>query len=187
MKKALLLMLGAMLFISCGEKKDPAAETRAKNIEAFKGFDAAMQSGKLNDLDKYCDANFIEHTPAPGQKPGLAGLKEMYPQWKAAWPDMKWEYTTIAADGDYVLAHYRMSGTNTGPFMGMPPTNKKMDITGVDVTKFKDGKGIEHWSYMEEMKMMTQMGLMDPSKMMPPPDAAAAPPTPDAKAPEAKK
>lgn len=182
MKKALLLLMMGVLFISCGEKKDPMAETKAKNIEAFKGFDAAMQAGKLDELDKYVDANFIEHTPAPGQKPGLAGLKEMYPQWKAAYPDMKWTYSTIAAEGDYVFAHFRMEGTNSGPMMGMPATNKKMDVTGVDIVKFKDGKGVEHWSYMEEMKMMTQLGLM------PPMDGAGAPPAADAaKAEEGKK
>jgi len=180
-------MMGLMI-ASCGEKKDPMAEIKAKNLEAYKGFDAAMQSGKIDDFDKYIDANYIEHTPAPGQKPGLAGLKELFPQWKAAWPDLKWEYISIAADGDYVYAHSRMTGTNTGAFMGMPATGKKIDVGSVDITKFKDGKCVEHWSYMEEMKMMTQMGLMDPSKMMPPPGDAAPTAAPDAKAaPEAKK
>ena len=36
-----------------------------------------------------------------------------------------------------------------------------------DSFMFADGKMVEHWGYIEEMKMMQQLG------MMPPPDAAA--------------
>ena len=42
----------------------------------------------------------------------------------------------------------------------MPATGKTTDVNGVDVFRFQDGKCAEHWGYMEEMKMMTQLGLM---------------------------
>jgi hypothetical protein len=52
MKQALLLMVAAVLFISCGEKKDPAAETKAKNIAAFKLFASILLAGDLAGLDR---------------------------------------------------------------------------------------------------------------------------------------
>ena len=53
-----------------------------------------------------------------------------------------------------------MTGTNTGSFMGMLPTNKKVDIMGVDyVTLNSDGKVIEHWGFSDDMKMMQQLGM----------------------------
>jgi len=42
-----------------------------------------------------------------------------------------------------------------------------MNISGVDIIKFKDGKAIEHWGYNEEMKMMEQMGMMQEPAGMP--------------------
>ena len=30
----------------------------------------------------------------------------------------------------------------------------------VDVLRFENGKVVEHWGYMEEMKMMEQLGMM---------------------------
>ena len=53
-----------------------------------------------------------------------------------------------------------MTGTNSGPFMGMPATNKKVDIMGIDWIKWENGKFTDHWGAMEDMKMMTQLGMM---------------------------
>ena len=41
----------------------------------------------------------------------------------------------------------------------MQATNKAIDVNGVDIVKFADGKGVEHWGYTEESKMMKQLGL----------------------------
>jgi predicted SnoaL-like aldol condensation-catalyzing enzyme len=43
---------------------------------------------------------------------------------------------------------------------GMPATNKPIDIHTVDVLRFENGKVVEHWGYMEEFKMMEQLGMM---------------------------
>jgi predicted SnoaL-like aldol condensation-catalyzing enzyme len=182
MKKALLLLMMGFMIASCGEKKDPMAETEAKNLAAFKGFDEAMQKGDMASLDKYIDANYIAHCTMPGQKPGLEGMKEGYAMMKASFPDTKWTYTNTWANGDYVIGHFQMSGTMTGPMGPMPATNKKYDVTGVDILKYKDGKAVEHWMYMEDRKMMEQMGWLPP--MGAPPAADTAKP---ATAPEAKK
>jgi hypothetical protein len=45
--------------------------------------------------------------------------------------------------------------------MGMPATNKKIDIMGIDYVSFNsDGKVSEHWGYSDDMMMMQQLGLM---------------------------
>lgn len=182
MKQALLLLFVGVLFISCGEKKDPMADAKAKNIAAFKAFDSIMTSGgDLSGLDKIIAADYVDHHPMPGMEPTRDGLKKAFAEMRIGWPDMKWNYKHIWADGDIVIGHYDMTGTNTGPMMGMPATNKKINISGVDIVRFKDGMAVEHWMYSEEMKMMTQLGLM------PDMGAPAAPPADSAKPAEAKK
>lgn len=159
MKKALLLLMMGLTFVACSEK-DPMAETEAKNLAAFKSFDEAMQKNDMASLDKYVDAGYVAHQMMPGQKPGLEGLKESFAMMKASFPDTKWTYTNTWAEGDYVIGHFQMSGTMTGPMGPMPASNKKYDVSGVDVIKYKDGKAIEHWMYMEDRKMMEQMGWL---------------------------
>ena len=64
--------------------------------------------------------------------------------------------------------------------MGMPATNKKIDVEGVDIIRFKNGKAVEHWGVYDNMKMMQQLGMMPPpplpSQMIPPTPPPTTPP-----------
>ncbi|WP_297301367.1 ester cyclase, partial [uncultured Oscillibacter sp.] len=47
-------------------------------------------------------------------------------------------------EGDYVISEFIMKGTHKGDFFGIKPTNKVLDITGVDIDKVIDGRIVEH-------------------------------------------
>jgi predicted ester cyclase len=58
----------------------------------------------------------------------------------AAFPDLRFSTGTVVEDGDRVAATWTMSGTNTGPMRGMPPTGRPVRLTGVDmITADADG------------------------------------------------
>lgn len=73
--------------------------------------------------------------------------------------------------GDTVLAYFTTTGTNSGPFMGKPATNKTISFEGVDIIRVKNGKAVEHWGVYDNLKMMQQLGMMPP----PPPPSTPAP------------
>ena len=169
MKKYLSIAALALCvaFVSSCNKKDAATSegpkvdsTAMKNKEGSKKWVELANAGKFDEMGTLMDANYVEHSPAPGQKPGLAGFIEMMKEWKAAYPDMKIETTDMIAEGDKVVTLSHMTGTQTGMFMGKPGNGKKMDVTGVDIVKIVNGKATEHWGYMEEMKWAQQMGMM---------------------------
>lgn len=74
---------------------------------------------------------------------------------------MKTEKVREVADEDYVYSWMRYSGTSDGS-MGMP--KGPYDMESIEVSKYKDGKAVEHWAFMEMQDMM---------KMMPPPPPPA--------------
>lgn len=76
----------------------------------------------------------------------MDSLKELFIQIHNHIPDLKMESIANATEGDYNFDLNRMSGTTNNPFMGMP-ANYKIDMTGVDVVKIKNGKAIEHWGF----------------------------------------
>lgn len=49
----------------------------------------------------------------------------------------------------------RYSGTSEGS-MGMP--KGPYDMTAIELVKFRDGKAVEHWSFMQMKDMMNMMG-----------------------------
>ena len=121
---------------------------------------AIFNSGDLSGLDKYIDAGYVEHTPGPGQKDGLDGIKEMMAGFKKAFPDIKFTINDIIISDNKAAVLSTLTGTNTGEFMGMPATNKKVTIMGIDWLVFnKDNKCSDHWGFEDDMGMMQQLGL----------------------------
>ena len=68
--------------------------------------------------------------------------------------EMKMETIREMADSEYVFQWMRYAGTSDGS-MGMPAG--PFEMHAIEVSKLRDGKIVEHWSFMdmrEAMKMM---------------------------------
>lgn len=181
MKKYLLFTVPAIAgLVSCTAPADPAAEkmmadhmammkadsaadaTAAAARECFLKVAAMFESGSTEGIEGCVAENFIEHQPAPGiTTTGIQGLKDVVAMHHGAFPDTKMTIVSSAMEGDMMYVHFNMKGTNTGA-MGpdMPATGKAIDVNGMDVLRFENGKAVEHWGYWEEVKMMTQLGMM---------------------------
>ena len=172
MKKMFCLSIAGLIFflMAC---KDSSTSTGAggndsvgvsqaeKNRAANRIVIKAIETGDAAAIDSLIASDAIDHSgPNMTEIKGGDSIKSMLKNMRTCFKDdMKTDIISDAADGDYVFTLSRMTGTTTAnPGMGMPP-NTKMDMTGVDVVKFKDGKATEHWSYMDPKDMM---------KMMPP-------------------
>ncbi|MBK8497650.1 MAG: ester cyclase [Flavobacteriales bacterium] len=134
----------------------------AANMECLRKVFAMFETGDVAGMEDCVAENMIENSPVPGiTSTGIQALRDVATMHHGAFPDTKITVISMVADGDMVYAHYNMKGTNTGA-MGpdMPATGKTMDVNGVDIVRFENGKGAEHWGYWEEMKMMEQMGMM---------------------------
>lgn len=64
------------------------------------------------------------------------------------------------AEGDQVATRGEWSAVNTGPFNGMPATNRpvKVDMTVFDT--IRDGKIVEHRAIFDMATMMGQLGAI---------------------------
>src|SRR5258706_9518769 len=160
MKKIIVLTI---LFVAVFAKISTAQDADKFKATADKVY-GAFNSGNLNELDKYFDKNYNEHNLPPGiNKTGAEGLKEAIGSYRSAFPDINftivdWAYDPAKMKGALLI---KMTGTNTGMFMGMPATNRKIEIMGIDyVSLNSDGKVSEHWGYSDDMGMMQQLGLM---------------------------
>lgn len=120
-----------------------------------------INTGNWSKVDSLIGKDAIDHTPM-GDIIGSDSIKAMLMQIKSAFPDIHIELLDEASHGDLLFSRYRYTATNTGMWNGMPPTNKKVVMTGVDVVKRKDGKLHEHWDYSDNAEFMKQLGI-DPA------------------------
>ena len=170
---SLIVLLSLAGIIACNqeEKKEPtdamaSNDGSAHKIELVKSFYPLFEKGDWAAIEKITSADFTDHNPwAPGGSVSSRDTLMKYLKMsKEAFPDMKIEPLHAAVDGDMVFVHYRFTGTNTGPMMGMPATNKKIDYMGVDLIRVKDSVATEHWDYGDNITYMRQMGMMPEQK-----------------------
>lgn len=123
--------------------------------------DEVMSQGKLDVIDEIVSEDLVEHAAPEGVPPNRDGVKMFVQTFRDAFPDMKATTVAVVVEGDEAWMQSTITGTHKGEFMGIPPTNKKFEITAFDRVKFdKDGKAIEHWGAEDDLGMMTQLGLV---------------------------
>ncbi len=162
MKKFLFLMmvLPGCLFISCNDKGGPSAAAQ-KNMDAMRGITACFDSKDFSKMGDYIAEDAIDHAGEQGDIKGLANMKAEFTKMVSGYKDSKTEVIKELADDEYVMTWQKYSGTLVTDQMGMK-AGDKFSMSAIEVSKFKDGKATEHWSFMQPADMM---------KMMPPPTA----------------
>jgi steroid delta-isomerase-like uncharacterized protein len=94
---------------------------------------------------------------------GTEEIAAFYRELFAAVPDMEMTVTRLVAGETQAAVEWRMTGNFTGgPFQGIDPTGKRLDIRGVDVLEIEDGQIVGNTAYYDAMSFARQIGLMPP-------------------------
>jgi predicted ester cyclase len=120
----------------------------------------ATNIGDLDRFDEYVDPTFVDHNALPGQKPGIEGLKDAYRMFSAAFSDLWYTFEDLIAEDDKVVGRGVIQGKHTGPFMGIPATNKVIHWTGTRIFRVVNGKVTEGWIDLDLFGLMMQLGAM---------------------------
>jgi steroid delta-isomerase-like uncharacterized protein len=120
----------------------------------------AFRQGNTGVIDELVAEEFVEHNPMPGIEGNREGFKQMVAGLHQAFPDFDTQVQDQIADGDKVVERWTAGGTQEGDFMGVPATGKHIEIEGMDISRIEDGKIVEHWTQMDAMAMMQQLGVI---------------------------
>jgi steroid delta-isomerase-like uncharacterized protein len=150
--------------------------SKEANIATTKKMGDAVNNGHLEKFPEFFAAGVHDHDPAPDQGPGPEGFIKFFTQFRAAFPDLKIAVEHLTADDDSVAIAYTVTGTQQGPFQGIPATGKKIKARGVQIAKFDaHAKIIERWGSSDEAGIMQQLGVSKPTAHMDTPPVITAP------------
>ena len=78
----------------------------------------------------------------------------------SAFPDLKVTVNQLVAERDLMVGHMTTKGTQTGEFMGIPASGKKISIAEMNMVRIANGKAVERWGQANAMAMMQQLGVI---------------------------
>ncbi len=77
-----------------------------------------------------------------------------------AFPDLHYTIEDMLAEGEQVAMRVTITGTNTGPFQGRPPTGKVARWAATSFTRHANGKIVEQWLTIDMLPLLQQLGVI---------------------------
>ena len=107
-------------------------------------YEVIVSDNLLDEISKYISEDCVQRIGEKEMFIGIDGMKEHLLALKKTYPDYTMKIIRQYEADDYVISEFIMKGTHKGEFFGITPTNKILEITGVDIDKVIDGKIVEH-------------------------------------------
>lgn len=140
-----------------GSPTDGNAQAKAIVMLAI---DRGFNGGDLDVADEVFSDDYNVHAPGLNELPkGPAAFKQAIGIWRTAFPDIHMEVQELVCEGDIVANRFLTQGTNDGPLFGMPPTNKRIRVNGMEMHRVVDGRVVESWICDDIPSILMQLGI----------------------------
>lgn len=161
------LFMSAILVTSIITFDDASAATQcaaplppAKAVALVKNFYEAFSSRNKDQLDVVLAKDWVDVPMAPGQKPGLEGMKGALEHYYASFPDLNVTNEDFIVQGNKVVVRSTIRATHLGNFASVQPSNKPIQIMAVDIHELCNGKVVQTWHVEDWLSGMFQMGAL---------------------------
>ncbi len=147
-----------------GTTKKPSQALQKNKDIVRRWADEVFNKHNLNFMSQGYDEDYINFNPYPGQGDTIDPFRELMAEFLNAYPDMYVTIDDLIADGDMVISIGTFTGTNKGPFMGIPPTGQRVVSRRVDVFRLSGSKIIERWGTGNDIPKLRVVGAVPPTR-----------------------
>ena len=124
-------------------------------------FEEVWNKGNLQVTDELFTPNYTHHdssTPDVGRGP--ESEKKRVTLYRTAFPDLRLTVEDIIAEGETVVPGWSCRGTHKGDLNGIAPTGKHVNLTGISIARFTNGKMSEGFVNWDALSLMQQLGVV---------------------------
>lgn len=137
-------------------------ETTAQVSEFYKeqvrgAFANVFNAKDLAAVERYYHQDVVVYHPVRTAR-GRDDFAELVATAFTAFPDWHLEEEDSIAEGNRVAAYFEGTGTNTGVFVGFPPTGGTFRTAELSIVHFEGDKAKEIWVMTDLMGQMQQVG-----------------------------
>ena len=126
--------------------------------------DEAWNKGNLNALDEIVASNVVIHEPPRPDVKGLEAYKQQIANIRKGFSDIKFTIDDFIGEGETDAIRFTMQSTHSGqlPNLPIPPTGRRVTVTGLIMVHTVNGKAVEQWVYEDMIGLMQQLGVAPP-------------------------
>jgi predicted ester cyclase len=175
--KKLVVFLCLMILACCILSAQAKAGTAMCEKKAKLLLDKVLEMWNKPNLDLipelYAADTVATSSASPVPYTGHEGIRKWIESNRVSMPDMVMAFTEAVVQGDKIATIWTLTGTQTGPMVmpngTLPPTGRKVRISGLAIDYLKDGKFVKEVVVFNALEMLMQLGFT-----LNPPQAPAA-------------
>jgi len=133
----LLDPFGNTIFV-IGTGDSPASRIRTANA-------VVLVRGQLDAADEFFAPDYVAHATDRDLRTGPAAVRGFVGTLRRAFPDIEADVEILVESDDRIAWQRTVRGTQSGAFMGFPPSNRRVVWRDMVTSRFRDGRIAEDW------------------------------------------
>ncbi|WP_157744156.1 ester cyclase [Halopenitus persicus] len=122
----------------------------------------AFGDGDMTVVEEEIPRDYAVQTPGADEPiEGRDAFKTYVAEYSKAFPDISITVEDRIVGDDAIVEHFRIKGTHKGEFREIPPTDDRLEFTGIVIHYVENGEIIESVSKFDTMSVMEQLGVIE--------------------------
>ena len=127
-----------------------------------------LNKGSVELINEILSVDYVDHAAQPGTPKTRDGFKQTVLALRTAFPGPSTTRSmTTTESGDRIVHRLTASGTMKGDFQGMTASGKRATWTEIHIGRVANGRLIEHWSVIDQLGMLVQLGFVPAPRTSP--------------------
>jgi predicted ester cyclase len=121
--------------------------------------DEVWSRGNIDAVDEIFAPDFVGHHPGQPDWVGPDAVKHAVVNARTTFPDFAEHVEDVIVEGDRVVTRFTASGTHLGPYRGLAPTGRSMQMAEMALFRIAGNRIVEKWGLMDRLGMLDLLGI----------------------------
>ena len=142
------------------EDKAESAQSVEQDRALIREVIKLINERNLDEAFELYSVDYIFHGAGGEVLNGRDAIRNVWGAWLVGFPDLHSTIEDIVTEGDKLALRFRVEGAHTGEFLGMAPTNAKINVRDIEIFRIANGQIVEAWDQIDMFGLMQQLGAI---------------------------
>jgi predicted ester cyclase len=119
----------------------------------YRRYNEVCNEHRFHQLDEYVHRDVRVNGEVQGLTDYISGLEAV----AVGFPDYRWNLQHLVVNGAWIAAHFLDSGRHDGPFLGVPPTGRRVSTQEFAFYRVADGLIADVWVAADNLRLLEQL------------------------------